>query len=251
MGEPREIQVFDDAAELARAAADEIASRIRRTWRESGRFTWALSGGSTPRALYRLLASEPYRESLPWHAIHFFWGDERHVPPDHPQSNFRMAREAMLDFVPVPAGNIHRIHRIVAEEPDAEHAALLYEAELRSFFALAPGDWPRFDLVLLGLGEDGHTASLFPGSAAVRERERLVVAPWVEALKTLRITLTPPVFNHARCTLFLVTGGEKAAAVRAVLEGERQPDRYPAQVVEGNRWWMMDRAAAGLLQLAG
>jgi 6-phosphogluconolactonase len=248
MAASNEVRVFDDAAELARAAADEIASRIRRTWRESGRFTWALSGGSTPRDLYRLLASEPYRESLPWHAIHFFWGDERHVPPDHPQSNFRMAREAMLDAVAVPAGNIHRI---AAEEPDAERAALLYGAELCSFFALAPGDWPRFDLVLLGLGEDGHTASLFPGSAAVGERERLVVAPWLEALKTFRITLTPPVFNHARCALFMVSGGEKAAAVRAVLEGERQPDRYPAQMVEGNRWWMVDRAAAELLQLAG
>lgn len=247
MAEPDEVRVFNDDAELARGAADEISLRIRRTLRESDRFTWALSGGSTPRALYRLLAGDPYRESLPWHAIHFFWGDERHVPPDHPQSNFRMAREAMLDAVPVPAGNIHRI---AAEEPDAERAALRYEMELRSFFALAPGEWPRFDLVLLGLGKDGHTASLFPGSAALHERERLVVAPWVEAQKSFRITLTPPVLSHARCTLFLVSGGEKAEALRAVLEGERQPDLYPAQVVEGNRLWMVDRAAAGLLRLA-
>lgn len=248
MAELNEVRVFNDAMELAHAAADEISFRIRRTLRENGRFTWALSGGSTPRDLYRLLAGDPYRESLPWHAIHFFWGDERHVPPDHPESNFRMVREAMLDAIAVPAGNIHRI---AAEDRDAERAALRYETELRSFFALAPGDWARFDLVLLGLGKDGHTASLFPGSAAVRERERLVVAPWVEAQKAFRITLTPPVLSHARRALFLVSGAEKAVALRAVLAGEREPDRYPAQVVEGNRLWMVDRAAAGLLKLAG
>ena len=243
-----EVRVFRDAAELTRAAADEISSLIAEVLRASDRFAWALSGGSTPRGLYRLLASEPYRERLPWHAVHFFWGDERHVPPDHPESNFRMARETMLDAVPVPPANIHRI---AGEEPDAERAARLYEAELRSFFDLVPGEWPRFDLVLLGLGKDGHTASLFPGSAAVRERERLVVAPWVEAQQAFRITLTPPVLSRARCALFLVSGAEKAAALRAVVEGERDPDLYPAQAVEGNRLWMVDRAAARLLSSAG
>lgn len=248
MAELSEVRVCANAAELARVAADEISFRVRRTLRERDRFTWALSGGSTPRGLYRLLASDPYRERLPWQAIHFFWGDERHVPPDHPQSNYRMAREALLDAVAVPPENIHRI---AAEEPDAQRAAAQYEAELRAFFALAPGDWPRFDLVLLGLGKDGHTASLFPGSAAVRERERLVVAPWVEAQQAFRITLTPPVLSHARRTLFLVSGAEKAAALRAVIEGEREPDRYPAQAVEGNRLWLVDRAAARLLRTAG
>ncbi len=248
MTESSEVRVFGNAGELARAAADEISFRIQEALRESDRFTWALSGGSTPRALYRLLASEPYRGRLPWRAIHFFWGDERHVPPDHAESNFRMAREAMLDAMPVPAENIHRIH---AEEPDAERAAKLYEDELRAFFALAPGAWPRFDLVLLGLGNDGHTASLFPGSAAVRERERLVVAPWVEAQRAFRITLTPPVLSQARRALFLVSGAEKAAALHAVLEGPREPDRYPAQVVGGNRLWLVDRAAAGLLRSRG
>jgi 6-phosphogluconolactonase len=243
-----EVRVFGNAAELAREAADEISLRVQETLRESERFTWALSGGSTPRALYRLLASEPYRERLPWHAIHFFWGDERHVPPDDAESNFRMAREAMLGAVPVPAENIHRIH---AEEPEAERAARLYEDELRAFFTLAPGAWPRFDLMLLGLGNDGHTASLFPGSAAVRERGRLVVAPWVEAQRAFRITLTPPVLSQARRALFLVSGAEKAAALHAVLEGPREPDRYPAQVVGGNRLWLVDRAAAGLLRSRG
>jgi len=245
VAELSEIRVCRDAAELTRATADEISSLIAEVLRARDRFAWALSGGSTPRDLYRLLASDPFRERLPWHAIHFFWGDERHVPPDHAESNFRMAREAMLDAVPVPASNVHRI---AAEDPDAERAARLYEAELRSFFALAEGEWPRFDLVLLGLGKDGHTASLFPGSAAVRERERLVVAPWGEAQQAFRITLTPPVLSHARRALFLVSGAEKAAALRAVLEGERDPDRYPAQAVEGNRWWRVDRAAARLLE---
>jgi 6-phosphogluconolactonase len=242
-----EIRVFEGVAELIRATAEEIAQAADRSVAERGRFTWALSGGSTPRDLYRLLASDFYRSRLPWRSVHVFWGDERHVPPDHPESNFRMAREAMLDVAPLPPENIHRIH---AEEPDAGHAAAEYELVLRAFFALPPGHWPRFDLVLLGLGKDGHTASLFPGSEAVRERQRLVVAPWVASQQAFRITLTPPVLNHARCALFLVSGEEKAAAVRAVIEGAREPERYPAQMVEGNRLWMVDRAAAHLLKAA-
>ena len=228
-----------------RAAADEIALDAARAVAERGRFAWALAGGSTPRALYQLLASDPYRARLPWNAIHFFWGDERHVPPDHPDSNFRMAREAMLDAVPVPAENIHRVP---AEEPDAQRAAAEYEATLRAFFQVAAGEWPRFDLMLLGLGKEGHTASLFPGSALSRiaERERLVAAPWVEAQQTFRITLTPPVLNHARRAMFLVSGDEKAEALHAVLEGAREPEVYPAQIVEGNVLWLVDRAAARL-----
>jgi 6-phosphogluconolactonase len=248
VAELTEVRVFPNAAELAGAAADEISFCIRRTLRDGDRFTWALSGGSTPRDLYRLLASDPYRDRLPWHAVHFFWSDERHVPPDHSESNYRMAREAMLDAVPVPPGNLHRI---ATEEPDAQRAAVRYEVELRSFFASASGEWPRFDLVLLGLGKDGHTASLFPGSAAVREHERLVVAPWVEELDAYRITLTLPVLSHARRVLFLASGGEKAEALRAVIEGERDPDLYPAQAVEGNRLWLVDRAAARLLTTTG
>ena len=236
-----------DAAELTRAAAEEVAQRAEEAVRERGRFAWALSGGSTPRDLYRTLASPPYRDRLPWSAIHVFWGDERHVPPDHPDSNFRMAREAMLDAVPLPAANLHRIR---AEEPDAAVAAAAYETELRAFFHLAPGEWPRFDLVLLGLGKDAHTASLFPGGEAVHERERLVVAPWVPAQSTFRITLTPPVLNHARLAVFLVSGEDKAEPLRAVLAGPRDPGRWPAQIVEGNRLWLVDRAAARLLATA-
>jgi 6-phosphogluconolactonase len=240
----KEVRVFENAAELMEATAQEVLKAALQTVSERGRFTWGLSGGSTPRDVYRLLASDPFRDRMPWEVIHFFWGDERHVPPDHPESNFRMAREAMLDAAPVPPDNVHRVR---SEELDAEHAAAEYEDEIRSFFDLAPEEWPRFDLILLGLGKDGHTASLFPGSSAVHERERLVIAPWVEAQKTFRITLTPPVLNHARRVVFLVSGEDKAPALRSVIEGEREPDRYPAQIVEGNRLWMVDRAAARLL----
>lgn len=242
------IRVFADLAELTRAAAEEIARLAESAVAQRGRFTWALSGGSTPRPVYQALASDPYRERLPWSAIHLFWGDERHVPPDHAESNYRMAREAMIDRAPVPAGNVHRVP---AEDPDASRAAAAYESELRSFFGLAPGELPAFDLMLLGIGPDGHTASLFPGGPALRERDRLVVAPWVEKLQTFRITLTPPVLNHSRLSLFLVSGEDKADALRAVIEGEREPDRYPAQVVEGNVLWMVDRAAASRLKTAG
>ncbi|HJX29624.1 MAG TPA: 6-phosphogluconolactonase, partial [Thermoanaerobaculia bacterium] len=198
------------------------------------------------RRLYRLLAdpAQPFRDRIDWSATHFFWGDERHVLPDHPDSNYRMAREALLDVVPIPVGNIHRMR---GEEADAEHAATAHEAELRAFF---PGQ-PRFDLVLLGLGADAHTASLFPGSAAVRERERWVVAPWVEKLASWRITLTPAVFDRAGAVLFLVQGEEKADALRAVLEGELDPDRYPAQAVRpesGDLLWLVDDAAASRLR---
>ena len=238
-----DVRVFESAAELMEAAAQEVLKTALQAVSEHGRFTWALSGGSTPRGLYRRLASDPFRDRMPWEAIHFFWGDERHVPPDHPESNFRMARESMLDAAPVPPENIHRIH---SEEPDAERAAAEYDDELRSFF----GPAPRFALVLLGLGKDGHTASLFPGGTAVHERERLVVAviaPGVEAQKTFRITLTPPVLNNARRAVFLVSGEDKAPALHAVIEGAREPERYPAQIVEGNRLWMVDRPAARLL----
>ncbi|HEX4964078.1 MAG TPA: 6-phosphogluconolactonase [Thermoanaerobaculia bacterium] len=239
-----EIRVFATVPELMQGAAEEVTARAEEAVRERGRFAWALSGGSTPRDLYRLLAAAPYRDRMPWSSVHVFWGDERHVPPDHPESNFRMAREAMLDAVPLAAANVHRIR---AEEPDAAAAAAAYEAELRAFFALAPGEWPRFDLILLGLGKDAHTASLFPGGTAVHESERLVVAPWVPAQSTFRITLTPPVLDHARLAAFLASGDDKAEPLRAVLEGARDPERWPAQIVTGNRLWLVDQAAARLL----
>jgi 6-phosphogluconolactonase len=266
-GGRREIRIVEDAAAVSRAAAEEVAAALalgREGGVPAGLLSCALSGGSTPRALYRLLAdpASPYRQRIAWNAIHFFWGDERHVPPDDPDSNFRMAREALLDRVPVPAAHVHRV---AGEEPDAARAAARYERELIELFRLsrdtdsgrdgAPSaarrDWPRFDLVLLGLGEEGHTASLFPGSPLLAERRRLAAAVWVEAHRTWRITFTPPVINHAAAVIFLVSGAAKAAALAAVLEGEPCPERYPAQVVapvDGRLLWIVDRAAAGQLR---
>ncbi|HVT57220.1 MAG TPA: 6-phosphogluconolactonase [Thermoanaerobaculia bacterium] len=243
----REVRVFPDAAVLTRAAAEEFVRAMRGA---AGRWpSVALAGGGTPRALYQLLADcgEPFRGAVPWPQLHVFWGDERHVPPDHPESNYRMAREALLDRVPVEAAHVHRI---AAEEPDAERAAERYEAELRSCFALPVGGLPRFDLLLLGMGEEGHTASLFPASPALSEQRRLVAAPWVPAHATFRITLTPPVLNAAAEVVFLVAGEAKAAALAEVLEGERRPWLYPAQIVgpeRGRLLWLVDRDAASRL----
>lgn len=250
----RQIHVFADSQELSRAAAAELIRLAGEAVAARGLFVVALAGGSTPRQLYARLASDACRDQLPWQKIHFFWGDERHVPPDHPDSNHRMAREALLSRVPVPEANLHPIR---SEDPDARRAAEQYESELRAFFTargLLVRGLPRFDLVLLGMGPDGHTASLFPGTPAVRERERWVSAPWVDKLRTHRVTLTPPVLNNAACVLFLVAGEEKAEALRAVLEGPDEADRYPSQVIrpaDGVLCWMLDRAAARLARLPG
>jgi len=250
----REVRVCDNAAVLTRIAAEVVAAMIGKAIAAAvdrgGRCALALSGGATPRALYRLLAdpTAPFRRQIPWSAVHLFWGDERHVPPDHADSNYRMVREALLRSISIPEVNVHRV---AAELSDAARAAALYEAELRSFFRAGGGSVPRFDLVLLGLGEDGHTASLFPGSEAVGERERLVVAPFVAAQSGYRISLAPPVLNAAAQVVFLVSGAAKAPALRAVLEGPRDPARYPAQVVDAERTlWLVDREAGALLASA-
>lgn len=239
------LRVAADAEEAARAAAAEIVARAAAAVEARGAFSWVLSGGSTPRRLYELLAEEPaLRGAFPWERTRFFWGDERYVPPDHPESNFGMSWEAMLSRVPAPPGNLHRWRT----ELPPEEAAAAYEATLREVFGLAAGERPRLDLVLMGLGEDGHTASLFPGSAALAERERLAVAVWVEKLAAWRLTLTVPVFNRARCFLFLVAGAAKAAALRAARAPEGDPNRTPARLIrpeDGELIWIADRAAAG------
>jgi 6-phosphogluconolactonase len=237
--------VVDDADALAREAASEFARRSRASVAERGGFTVTLSGGSTPRRLYTLLAdpSAPFRDEIPWGGVHVFWGDERHVPPDDSQSNYRMAREELLSRVPIPSENVHRIE---AERPDADDAADAYQRELMRFFALAPGQLPRFDLVLLGMGADGHTASLFPGSSALEVRDRLVVAAWIEKFHSNRISLTFPVFNNAAAVTFLVSGAEKAATLRAALD-PNGPDLLPCRrirPVQGDLLWLADRAAA-------
>jgi 6-phosphogluconolactonase len=225
---------------LARAAARHFVARSLEAVAIRGLFTVALSGGSTPRSLYEVLADpeEPFRELVPWPNIHFFWSDERHVAPDHPDSNYRMAYEAMLSHVPVSEENVHRIH---SENADAAAAAQAYEEKLKE---VTKAIVPQLDLILLGLGNDGHTASIFPGSEVLHEETRLVAAPWVEQLKTHRITMTLPLINNGASVLFLVSGREKAQIVKEVLQG---PKRYPAQEVNpasGELLWMLDKDAA-------
>jgi 6-phosphogluconolactonase len=217
--------------------------------REKGLFTLVLAGGSTPRTLYSLLGSrdEPFRAELPWDSMHFFWGDERHVPPDHPDSNYRMAHEAMLSGVPVPSENIHRIK---SENPDAAKAADEYELTLSEFFKVTEGQFPRLDLILLGIGPDAHMASIFPDSPVINEKSRFVVATWVAKFNSSRITLTPPVLNNAAAVIFLVTGREKAKALHEILEGDYQPERFPAQLIRANQesvLWLVDQQAATML----
>ena len=244
-----ELRRLTTPQDLFQAAAEEVLRAATHAVAERGRFTIALSGGSTPRNMYTLIAANA-ATTLPWDRMFFFFGDERHVPPDDPESNYRMANEALLSKVPVPPANVFRIP---AENPDADAAAEMYEQTLRKFFALAPGEFPRFDLILLGIGPDGHTASLFPETAALQEKTRLVVANWVEKLNTSRITLTLPVLNHARCVAFLVSGIDKAAALHEVLEGKAPAEKYPSKLVqpsEGKLIWFVDRAAASELSTA-
>jgi 6-phosphogluconolactonase len=241
-----EIRKVATPQELFEAAAEEVLHAAQEAVAARGRFTFVLSGGSTPRTLYSLLATNA-RASLPWDQTYFFWGDERHVPPTHADSNYRMANEAMLSRIPVAASNVFRVP---AENPDAAAAAEAYEQTLRTFFSLAPNQLPTFDLILLGLGPDGHTASLFPETAALQEKSRLVVANWVEKLKASRITFTLPVLNAAGRVVFLVSGSDKAPAVHAVLETDAPGAQYPSKLVrptEGQLIWIVDRAAASQL----
>lgn len=248
------IEVFPSGAELAAAAAEHFVAAAAAAIAATETFSVALSGGSTPRALFALLGSPRYAERVNWARVHLFWGDERCVPPGDEASNYRMARETLIDHVPLRPENIHRIR---GEESPAA-AADLYERELRAALTtptgaplVSPGS--RFDLVLLGLGTNGHTASLFPHMQAVRERTRWVMAETIEQLQMWRITLTPVVLNAAAEVLFLVTGREKAAVLRRVLYGTRETDVLPAQViapVAGSLRWYVDAAAASELPAA-
>ena len=241
-----EIRPLTTPQELFAAAAEEVVRAANDAVAERGRFTIALSGGSTPKNLFNLLATNA-RTVLPWDRMFFFFGDERHVPPTDPESNYRMADESLLSKVPVPPGNVFRI---AAENPDAAAAAAAYEKTLEKFFALQPGQFPVFDLILLGMGPDGHTASLFPGTAGLQEKSRLVIANWVEKFKTSRITLTLPVLNAARCVTFLVSGTDKAPALHAVLDSDAPGEQYPSKLVrptDGKLIWLVDRAAASEL----
>ena len=239
-----EIRILNSLADLSQAAAAEFIALAVEAMRSKGRFCVSLCGGSTPHGLYTLLANQA-QHSLPWEKIYLFWGDERHVPPDHPESNYRMAFEALLSKVPIPSENIFRVP---AQEKDADAAARAYEQTLTSFFHLNRGEFPRFDLMLLGMGPDGHTASLFPGTRALHEKTRLVVGNWVDKLNVYRITMTLPVLNYSECVLFLVSGRDKANVLREVLEN--QTEEMPASLVRptnGRLVWIIDREAGSAL----
>jgi 6-phosphogluconolactonase len=243
-----EILAFDDAAALFVKGAAMFAQAAADSLRERGAFSVALAGGSTPKGLYALMADDPQlRQMIPWPQIDFFWGDERHVPPDHPDSNYRMAQEAMLAKVPVTP---ERVHRVRAELPDAPAAAAMYDAEVRA--SIGSGTTvPRLDLVLLGMGTDGHTASLFPGTLALSERSHLVVANWVERMHAYRITMTLPLLNAARRVLVLAAGADKASRVRDALQPPPDAPPLPIQLVrpdDGRTTWLLDRDAARLLK---
>jgi 6-phosphogluconolactonase len=230
-----EIKVLSDPATLAREAADRLVALARSAIAAQGRFTVALSGGSTPKLLYEQLVARP----IEWPRVHVFWGDERCVPPDHPDSNYGMAQRALLSHIDIPAQNVHRLQG----ELDPAQAAQQYEDELGIIF----GTLPCFDVILLGMGTDAHTASLFPGTPAVREERRWVAAQYVEKLQAYRLTLTPPLINQAASVIFLIAGSDKAAALRSVWHDPYDPDRIPAQIVQratGHVIWLVDQAAA-------
>ena len=243
----RQIKVYPDTDSLVAGTAEWILSAGGEAIASRGVCSLALSGGSTPRALYRLLASDPWRKRFDWSRIDLFQVDERAVPIDHPDSNFGMIERELLRSVQVPEKHVHRVHA----ELGAQAAAEEYETQLRK--SLAASGIPRFDVLLLGMGEDGHTASLFPGTEALEETSRLVLGYTVEKLNAPRITLTFPVINNASKVLFLVSGASKAATLREVFEGESPELRYPAAMVapeDGLLYWHLDSAAASMIHVA-
>lgn len=243
MSADNDVRVFQTPAELFLAASKEWASLAQKAVKNNGKFTVALSGGSTPKNLFKLLAALPPGE-IPWEQVYFFFGDERHVPPDDAESNFRMANESLLSKIHARPENVFRVQA----ELDAETAARNYEDQLIKFFNLQPGQFPRFDLIMLGLGPDGHTASLFPGTKGLSETRRMVIANWVEKFNAFRITFTYPVLNAASCVMFMATGADKADAVRRVIEDRKQgPPAGGVSPTDGKLLWFLDRdAAAGL-----
>lgn len=240
--------VEPDSNALARRAAEQFVAISEQAAAKRGRARIAISGGSTPKAAFQLLAdpSEPFLGRMPWGKLDLYWVDERTVPPDHPESNFRMTREAMLDRVPLKPEQIHRMEG----ELEPEVAAARYESLLRNTFRLEGAETPRFDLVQLGMGDDGHTASLFPHTEAIHEMSRLVTANKVPQKDTWRITLTWPVINQASSVFFLIGGANKAELVKEVFTGPRDPERLPSQLIwpsSGILTLVLDKDAAALL----
>jgi 6-phosphogluconolactonase len=244
----RTIRLFNHCSEIASYASKEVARIAGESVAARGTFSMALAGGSTPKMLYALLAEHPsLHNSLPWDKIEVFFGDERHVAPGHADSNFQMATDAMLSKVPLEP---RQVHRIKGEYPDTTRAAAEYEDEIRRQFGLHAGEFPRFDLILLGMGNEGHTLSLFPGTKALHETQRIVTRNWVGKLYTERVTLTAPAANAAANVMFMVTGSDKACALKAVLEGPIEPEQLPAQMIQpadGSLSWLIDQAAGSML----
>lgn len=235
-----ELITFPDAKELAEHAAKSFVKHSKYAIAKRGRFAVALSGGSTPRAIFAVLSAEPFKSEVEWSKVHIFWGDERNVPPDHNDSNYRMAKETLLDHVAIPAENVHRMEG----ELDAAEAAAKYMAGIDAFFGDEP---PHFDLIHLGMGDDGHTASLFPGTTALGATDATVVSNFVEKFNTNRITFTAPLINAARAVEFFVTGANKVDPLFEVLKGTRHPELYPSQLISpstGTLTWLVDEAAA-------
>jgi len=238
-----QLQIFQDSQALAKAAAEKFIQLADQSIRNRGRFLTALSGGSTPKTLYRVLAMSENQSRLDWSGIHLFFGDERHVPHTHPDSNYRMVREALLNQIDIPTGNIHR----VSTEMDVQKAALSYEAVMREFFE---GEWPQFDLVFLGMGEDGHTASLFPHSAGLNEEAQWFIANFAPKRDAWRLTLTKHAINAARNIIILVSGRSKAGMLEKVLLGPKEPTKTPIQLIsprDGQMIWMLDSDGAECL----
>jgi 6-phosphogluconolactonase len=241
----QKVKIVKDAEAMSTFAAETLVGHIRAMLTKQDYYSIVLSGGSTPHRLYALLADDPgWCGQIPWGRIHFFWGDERHVPPDHADSNYRMAFEALLSKVDIPPTHIHRIR---SEISNAAKAAEEYETEIYRFFDIKSSKMPCFNCVLLGMGPDGHTASLFPGSPALHESRRLVMANRVDQFQSSRLTLTFPVLNNADLILLLVSGPEKADILKDVLAGDRASERYPVQQIQPSRGrllWIVDQSAA-------
>jgi 6-phosphogluconolactonase len=241
------IAIYPDIDTLSQQAAQYITRIASESIVTRGRFTIALSGGTTPTKLYGLLGNEPYCSQIDWQLVHIFWGDERCVPPDSPDSNYYMAQEMLLRKIPVPA---NQVHRMPADLPDRNAASQAYTVEMQRAFGT--NGIPTFDLIQLGMGPEGHTASLFPHQPSLHENQRLVMPASVPKPPPDRLTFTPPLLNAARNVLFLVAGSDKADALQAVIEGAYQPDEYPAQIVRppnGEVVWMLDRAAAAKIRV--
>jgi 6-phosphogluconolactonase len=239
-----DLHIFDDIKALSRAAAEEFTELANRQKPAGSPFIAALSGGSSPKPFYELLATPEFSSKIPWPRVHLFQVDERAVPPDSPQGNYKMIRETLLEHVPLPASNFHRM---AAENPDRDAVADAYAAELRSIAGVGQSEYPQLDLISLGVGEEGHTASLFPGTAALNEKKRAVSPNYVPQVQMWRMTLTLPALNSAARIIFLVSGAEKAPILRQVLKDSNPSTPLPAQLVQpwhGSVAWYVDREAA-------